>query len=111
MKLEKFFYINSIQKYNYDYIKKTKAKLILRDKKINNIRNYLTIKKECFKRRIPLYIANNINLFFKLKLKGIYISAYNKQQMNHLKNLSNKIEIIGSAHNLKEIIEKKKTGL
>ena len=110
MKLEKFFYINSIQKYNYDYIKKTKAKLILRDKKINNIRNYLTIKKECFKRRIPLYIANNIKLFFKLKLKGIYISAYNKQQMNHLKNLSNKIEIIGSAHNLKEIIEKKKQG-
>tara|TARA_B100000963_G_C22636451_1_gene677873 strand:- start:317 stop:844 length:528 start_codon:yes stop_codon:yes gene_type:complete len=102
-KLEKFFYINTTQKIDFDYIKKIKAALIIKCRKGVNLKRYIFIKKECNSRRIPLFISNDIRLLYKLGVKNFYISAYNKKKY---RNLPDKIYVIGSAHNVKEIREK-----
>ncbi len=105
-----FFYINTIQDLNLEYIKKTKASLILKDTIKTSLEKYKVFVKECKKRRIKLYISNNTNLLFKLRLNGFYVSAYNKKPYSWLKTINKKIKIIGSAHNSKEIFEKKRQG-
>ena len=48
-------------------------------------------------------MSNNIKLALKLKLDGVYIPSFNKN-LSHLNySLPKDFQIIGSAHNLKEI--------
>jgi len=81
-------------------------------------RNYIThstdeklvlkIKKYCKKKTIKIYLSNNVKLAIKLNLDGAYIPSFNKN-FDHLSySLKKKFEIIGSAHNLKEIRLKEK---
>ncbi len=68
----------------------------------------LKIKKYCKKKTIKFYLSNNVKLAIKLNLDGAYIPSFNKK-LDHLSySLKNKFEIIGSAHNLKEIRIKEK---
>ena len=68
----------------------------------------LKIKKYCKKKTIKFYLSNNVKLAIKLNLDGAYIPSFNKK-LDHLSySLKNKFEIIGSAHNLKEIRLKEK---
>jgi thiamine-phosphate pyrophosphorylase len=63
----------------------------------------LKIKKTCRKKGIKLYLSNNVKLALKLKLDGAYIPSFNRK-LNHLNfSYPKKFDIIGSAHNLKEI--------
>ena len=63
----------------------------------------LKIKNYCKKKSIKFYLSNNIKLAIKLNLDGAYIPAFNKS-LSHLAYCYKKrFEIIGSAHNLKEI--------
>lgn len=67
----------------------------------------LSLKKFCKKTGRKLYVSNNIKFAIQLKLDGIYIPSFNKQ-INYAKYYNyNKLEIIGSAHNKKEIKIKK----
>ena len=95
--------------------------LSLLDKNIDIIyRNYksktdkntlLSIKNFCKKSKRRFYISNNIKLALQLNVDGIYIPSFNKK-INYLSSFSipKNFEIIGSAHNLKEIKIKKKQG-
>ena len=68
----------------------------------------LKIKKYCKKKTIKFYLSNNVKLAIKLNLDGAYIPSFNKN-FDHLSySLKKKFEIIGSAHNLKEIRLKEK---
>jgi thiamine-phosphate pyrophosphorylase len=68
----------------------------------------LKIKKYCKKKTIKFYLSNNVKLAIKLNLDGAYIPSFNKK-LDHLSySLKKKFEIIGSAHNLKEIRLKEK---
>ena len=71
----------------------------------NKESDLIKIATECKKRRIKLYIANNIKLAIKVKAAGIYIPAFNRNKRfsNHEKK---GLTIIGSAHNQKEIQQK-----
>ena len=63
----------------------------------------LKIKRYCKKKSIKFYLSNNIRLALKLDLDGAYIPSFNKK-FNHLSYFYKKnFEIIGSAHNNKEI--------
>ena len=65
--------------------------------KILKLRNY------CKKKGLKFYLSNDIKLAIKLKLDGAYIPSFNKK-FNHLSYFYKKnFEIIGSAHNNKEI--------
>jgi len=65
------------------------------------------INKFCNKIGKRFYLSNDIKLVDKLNLKGIYIPSFNKT-LDVLKLRKKKIHILGSAHNLKEILQKKK---
>ena len=105
-KKEKFFYIDNIQYLDFEYIKKTNAKLIIRDLKHHSLLKYTNFAKKCNNNRISLYIANNTKMLFKLKSNNFYISAKNKNNYGWLKQTNKRVKLIGSAHNLNEIHEK-----
>ena len=101
-----------IDKFNRDEIYKL-------NKTINIIyRNYSNRfnKKEilqlvtfCKKQRRKVYISDNLKLALRFNFDGVYIPAFNKT-LNY-KNISKKnFEIIGSAHNIKEVINKEYQG-
>ena len=72
------------------------------------ITELLKMKTFCKRKGIKLYLSNNIKLAIKLNLDGAYIPSFNKK-LNHLSySMKKKFEIIGSAHNLKEIRVKEK---
>ncbi len=104
--LEKYFYIDNIHQINLEYIKKTKAKVILRTQLENKIDTYKKFISNCNSRRIEVFIYNDVKLLFKLKSNNLYISSFNRKNFNHLKYINRNIKIIGSAHNISEINQK-----
>jgi thiamine monophosphate synthase len=102
-----YFYIDNCDSINLDLIRiKKKITIIYRNnshaedtKRISNLR------KACNQKKYKFYVANNIELVKKCKADGLYLSSYNKE-FYHKKNLN----LIGSAHNHKEIYEKQKQG-
>jgi thiamine-phosphate pyrophosphorylase len=90
------------------------------DNKINIIyRNYKQptneekikrIKKECKNSGKKFFLSNNLPLACKLKLDGAYIPSFNKS-LNLKYKVKNNFQLIGSAHNLKEIKIKEKQGV
>ncbi len=67
---------------------------------IIKIRNY------CKKKKLKLYLSNNIKLAVKLDLDGVYIPSFNKKFDHLAYTFKKKFKIIGSAHNIKEIRNK-----
>ncbi len=66
----------------------------------------LKIKEFCKKNGNNFYLSNDKNKALKYNTGGLYIPSFNKSRL--YKNSINKkgFEIIGSAHNIKEVIEK-----
>jgi thiamine-phosphate pyrophosphorylase len=63
------------------------------------------------KKRIKFYLSYNIKLAIKLDLDGAYIPSFNKST-NHLAySFKKNFDLIGSAHNLKEIRIKERQGV
>ena len=98
----------------YYFINKFDTNIIDRQDKYTVIiyRNYskkvdelliLKLQKYCQKKNKRFFLSNNIKLAIKLGLDGVYLPSFNKS-LNHMSyTLKKKFEIIGSAHNLKEI--------
>ncbi|MDC1078392.1 thiamine phosphate synthase [Candidatus Pelagibacter sp.] len=63
----------------------------------------IKIKNYCKKKSIKFYLSNNIKLAIKLDLDGAYIPAFNRNFKHLSYSFKKKFQIIGSAHNLKEI--------
>ncbi len=100
----KYYFINKFDTKIIDKLDKQTI-IIYRNytSKNENIRLLIKINNYCKERKIKFYLANNIKLAMKLKLDGVYIPSFNKS-MKHLNySIKNKFDIIGSAHNLKEI--------
>lgn len=105
----------------YYFIDKFESSEILKlDKQVNIIyRNYKEkyktstiskIKQFCKSTKRKFYLANDIKLVLKLGLDGIYIPSFNKSlKAKYIRN--RKIEILGSVHNYKEVIIKKRQGV
>ena len=102
--IKKYYFINKFDTNNIN--KQDKQTIII-------YRNYaskvldetliLKIKKYCKRRAIKFYLSNNIKLAIKHNLDGVYIPAFNKSFKHLAYSYKRKFEIIGSAHNLKEI--------
>ena len=79
--------------------------------KQDNIETILKLRDFCRKTGNKLFISNNIKLALNLKLNGVYLPSFNKKiNYNYIYNKPKKFNIIGSAHNLKEILIKEKKG-
>ena len=102
--MKKYYFINKFDTNNIDNQDK-QTTIIYRNysSKIPDQELILKIKKYCKKKSIKFYLSNNIKLAIKLGLDGVYLPSFNNN-MNHLSYYYKKnFEIIGSAHNLKEI--------
>jgi len=102
-----YLYIENTQSINFNFIKKSKKFCIIyrNNGKQENFNKLNTLRKECNKKRFKLYIANNLKLAINCKADGLYLSSYNKKI-----HLRQNIDLIGSAHNYKEIYKKQKQG-
>ena len=102
--MKKYYFINKFETNNID--KQDKQTVIIYRNyslKVTNEELILKIKEYCKKRGIKFYLSNNIKLAIKLDLDGAYIPSFNKQ-IKHLNfSLKKNFDIVGSAHNLKEI--------
>ena len=100
----KYYFINNLETNNIDKQDKQTV-IIYRNyslKKLNE-KIILKIKKYCRKRGIKFYLSNNIKLAIKFNLDGAYIPSFNKNTKHLAYSFKKNFEIIGSAHNLKEI--------
>ena len=100
----KYYFINNLETNNIDKQDKQTV-IIYRNyslKKLNE-KIILKIKKYCRKRGNKFYLSNNIKLAIKFNLDGAYIPSFNKNTKHLAYSFKKNFEIIGSAHNLKEI--------
>ena len=106
-----FLLIENIKDIDLKNIKiRNKFSIIYRNNnKIDNFKDLLKFRRKCSLKAIKFYIANNNNLAVSLNSDGIYLSSYNKS-LNSLIYKKSNFEIIGSAHNFKEITLKIKQG-
>ena len=64
----------------------------------------LSLKKFCKKNQRKLYLANNFKMAVNLDLDGVYIPSYNKKLRIKNFTLKKNFLILGSAHNLPELL-------
>ena len=109
-----------MHKFIYYYIDKfNKEEIYKLNKSINIIyRNYshkfnteelLQLVIFCKKQGRKVYISNNLKLALRFNFDGVYIPSFNK--LLKYKNIIKKnFDVIGSAHNIKEVINKELQG-
>ena len=102
--IRKYYFINKFETNNIDKLDKQTV-VIYRNYNSKAVNNELIIKlkKYCRKKRIKLFLSNNIKLALKLDLDGAYIPSFNKSIRHLSYSFKKKFSIVGSAHNIKEI--------
>tara|TARA_B100000575_G_C23094422_1_gene631115 strand:+ start:660 stop:1232 length:573 start_codon:yes stop_codon:yes gene_type:complete len=106
-----FLIIKNINDINLNILKKhNKFIIIYRSDKINDkINDIIQFRKKCRLKKIKFYIANNLKLCVLTKSDGVYLSSYNRS-FKPLNIKKSNFDIIGSAHNFREINLKIKQG-
>ena len=107
--IRKYYFINKFETNNIDKQDKQTVIIYRNYSSItNNEKLILNIKNYCKKRNKKFYLSNNIKLAIKLDLDGAYIPSFNKSTTHLAYSYKQNFDIIGSAHNLKEIRIKEK---
>jgi len=106
-----YLYIENTQILNLNIIKiRNKFTIIYRNTaKREKIAKLIKFRLQCKQKGIKFFVANDVKLLIILKADGLYLSAFNKLFMNRYKIVNN-YDLIGSAHNFKEIYQKRKQG-
>jgi len=107
--ITKYYFINNFDTNNIDK-QDNQTIIIYRNYSLTNKNEdfIFKIKKYCKKKKIKFYLSNNIKLEIKLELEGAYIPSFNKDTKHLSYSYKKKFNIVGSAHNLKEIRIKEK---
>ena len=96
-----------ISKFDSNNIKKQDKKTIIIYRNYSDIpvdeNLIITIRDFCKKDKRKFYLSNNIKLAIKLNLDGSYIPSFNKNFLHLNYSFKKDFELIGSAHNVKEI--------
>ena len=106
-----FLLVETIKDIDLKNIKiRNKFSIVYRNKsKIDNLNDLLSFRQKCKLKSIKFFVANNFKLAIYLNSDGIYLSSYIKD-LKFLNYKKSNFEIIGSAHNFKEIQFKIKQG-
>ncbi len=111
LKKKYFLLIENTKDIDLSIIKK-RNKFIIIYRKLNkpeDIESILKFRQQCKSKSIKFFIANNYSLAIKTNSDGVYISA-NNHGYKSLNLKRNNFDIIGSAHNIKELNKKIKQG-
>ncbi len=103
IKLKKYYFINQFNKNNIDNLDNNTTIIYRNYKKQNDLKCIIQVRNYCRKRRIKFYISNNIKLSLNLKLDGAYIPSFNRSYRHLSYSFKKNFDLIGSAHNIKEI--------
>ena len=111
IKKKYFLIIESIKNFELKNIKKRNKFCIIyrNNKKPDNLTHLINFRKSCKQKGIEFFVANNHKLAVILKADGIYLSSFNRTLKSLALKKSN-YQLIGSAHNIKEITLKIKQG-
>ena len=102
--IRKYYFINKFETNNID--KQDKETIIIYrnySSKTQDEKLILKIKKYCKKKGNKFYLSNDIKLANKLNLDGAYIPSFNTNTKHLSYSFKKYFNIVGSAHNLKEI--------
>ena len=107
--IRKYYFINKFETNNIDKLDKQTI-IIYRNYSLKTLdeKLILKIKKYCKKKGNKFYLSNDICLANKLNLDGAYIPSFNKTTRHLAFSYKQNFNIVGSAHNLKEIKIKEK---
>ena len=105
----KYYFINKFETNNIDKLD-NQTTVIYRNyySETVNEKLILKIKNYCKKKGLKFYLSNDIQLSIKLDLDGAYIPSFNKTTKHLAFSYKRNFNIVGSAHNLKEIKIKEK---
>ena len=106
---KKYYFINKFDTNSID--RQDKKTIIIYRNYVSRIideKLIIKINKYCKKKGYKFFLSNNIRLAIKLDLDGLYLPAFNKSFKHLAYSYKKKFQIIGSAHNLKEIKIKEK---
>ena len=105
-----YYFINKFDK-NEILNLPEKIQLIYRNYEIDSHEETIKkLKDLCKKQNRKIFISNNVKLALKYKLDGLYIPSFNINLNYKNLNINPDFKIIGSAHNIKEILVKEKQG-
>ena len=108
--LEIFTYIDNFDKKNIKKLDK-KIHIILRNyKKRFNNQTLINLINFCKKDKRKIYLSNDIKRAKNLGFDGVYIPSFNKILKLYNIGIKKKFLILGSVHDVKDLIVKKKTG-
>ena len=107
--IKKYYFINKFETNNIDK-QDSQTIIIYRNYSSNSLNEnlILKIKEYCKKKGLKFYLSNNVKLANKLNLDGAYIPSFNKDTKHLAYTCKKNFNIVGSAHNLKEIKIKEK---
>ena len=96
-----YFYIDNTKSINLNLLKRPHKYIIIYRNSFfdEDIKKVIFFRKKCSRKKIKFYIANHYNLAKKTKADGLYLSSYNGK-------IYHNINVIGAAHNYKEINQK-----
>tara|TARA_B100000686_G_C16724779_1_gene937128 strand:- start:1133 stop:1705 length:573 start_codon:yes stop_codon:yes gene_type:complete len=105
-----FYFINEFIESDINKLNKN-ISIIYRNYNKNIDKNIIReIKEYCKRSKRKFYISYHYNLALKFKLDGIYVPAFDKRQILSTFLSMKNFEILGSAHNIKELKIKEKQG-
>ena len=98
-----FYFINEFIEDDINKLNKN-ISIIYRNYNTNINKNLIKkIKDFCKISKRKFYISYHYKLAFELNLDGIYIPAFDKNKIINKLTHKKKFEVLGSAHNLKEV--------
>lgn len=102
-----YLFLESVNLLDLDLIKpRNKYIIIYRNNNLaENINLVKSFRINCKKKSIAFYVANNLKLAIEINADGLYLSSFNKKNINN-----GKLDLIGSAHNYTEIKQKIRQG-
>ena len=105
-----YHFIDDFKEKDIEYLPKNIA-LIYRNYRKKPSKSLITkIRNYCKKRKIKFYLANNYKIAVNLNLDGVYLPSFNKQIIFNIFSKRKNFLVLGSAHNIQEIITKQKQG-
>ena len=106
---KKYYFISKFERKNIDK-QDNQTTIIYRNyiSKTLDQKLILKIKSYCKKKGLEFYLSNDIRLANKLNLDGAYVPSFNKSVKHLSFSYKQNFNIVGSAHNLKEIKIKEK---